>query len=72
MIQFLELFILKCKLFFFGSFDTFLILFLVISPLIVSFILFFIPNYKIYILKQVSLVGSFLIFLLSLSFHFFF
>jgi len=72
MISFLEFFILKFKFFLFISFDTFLILFLVMSPLIVSFILFFIPNYKIYMLKRVSLVGSFLIFILSLLIHFLF
>ena len=72
MISFLEFFILKFKFFLFISFDTFLILFLVMSPLIVSFILFFIPNYKIYMLKRVSLIGSFLIFVLSLFIHFLF
>ena len=53
-------------------FDDFLVLLLVISPLVLILLLLFIPNYKINELKVLSLVGSFIIFLLSLGLHFVF
>ena len=50
---------------FFFVFQQHLVLVLVISPLIISIILFFIPNYQVLKLKQISLIGSICIFLFS-------
>lgn len=49
----------------FYIFQNYLILVLVILPLLVCIILFFIPNYHVSYLKQVSLIGSIFIFLFS-------
>jgi hypothetical protein len=47
------------------SLDNLLVFLLVISPLLLILILLFIPNYKFLELKVIGLVGSFLIFFIS-------
>ena len=70
--NYLEFYLLYLLHFFFNFSVVYFLIFLVMSPLLLCFTLLFVPNYQIYKIKLISLMGTLGIFMVSLFLHFYF